>query len=311
VAPDDDLRRIVQRAFPAARIDGCDALSGGISARATVVDVRLASGEVRRIVVRRPACTTPEETRRVVAAEHAVLERCAALAIPAPSPSFLDLEAAALGVEHVEGAPDFAPSSMTSMLEQMANELARIHAVPVTPDLAFLRRRELSFERDLRVVPESLDEALDEARIRSILADLWPWEQHNPDTLLHGDYWPGNLLWKNGKLAAVLDWEEAEVGDPLADLAVSRLDLLWAFGESAMHEFTERYRERRGLDWRHLARWDLAVTLRPMSNLPRWASSYAAPPICRPDITEQSMRDGHRRFVAQALTSLGMPPASR
>jgi hypothetical protein len=41
-----------------------------------------------------------------------------------------------------------------------------------------------------------------------------------------------------------------------------------------------------------------------MSSLPRWASVYAAPPIGRPDVTEATMRDGHRRFVKQALAAL-------
>jgi aminoglycoside phosphotransferase (APT) family kinase protein len=91
------------------------------------------------------------------------------------------------------------------------------------------------------------------------------------DVLLHGDFWPGNLLWNDGELVGVLDWEEAEIGDPLVDVAVSRLDLLWAFGEEAMDTFTRRYRKQTRLDWRNLARWDLLVALRPMSNLERWA----------------------------------------
>ena len=73
-----------------------------------------------------------------------------------------------------------------------------------------------------------------------------------------------------------------------------------------MHTFTECYREQTQLDWRNLARWELHAALRPMSNLARWAQAYALPPIRRPDITEQTMRDGHRRFVGQALRSLGI-----
>jgi aminoglycoside phosphotransferase (APT) family kinase protein len=84
---------------------------------------------------------------------------------------------------------------------------------------------------------------------------------------LHGDYWPGNLLWNDGKLAAVLDWEDAERGDPLADIALARLDICWAFGDAA--------------------------------------SVYAGAPISRPDIDERSMREGHRRFVAEAVKACG------
>jgi hypothetical protein len=130
--------------------------------------------------------------------------------------------------------------------------------------------------------PAALDETLDESKLRSVLSELWPFAQHNPDVLLHGDYWPGNLL--------------------------CRLDLLWAFGEQAMQDFTEYYRARSALDWSLLAHWELLIALRPMSGLEHWAQAYAPPPISRPDITADTMRDGHRRFVHQALRRLGLQP---
>jgi aminoglycoside phosphotransferase (APT) family kinase protein len=107
-----------------------------------------------------------------------------------------------------------------------------------------------------------------------------------------------------GRLVAVLDWEEPAVGDPLADLAIARLDLAWAYGEAAMHRFTASYRDVSRLDWSRLPHWELWAALRPMSRLARWAPVYAAPPLCRPDISEASMQQGHRRFVEQALASL-------
>ena len=164
-----------------------------------------------------------------------------------------------------------------------------------------------SAARDIRQPPERCDESLGERELRAQLSRLWPWPQHNPDRLLHGDYWPGNVLWREGKLAAVLDWEETELGDPLADIAVARLDLAWAFGMDAMETFTRCYQEQSELDWRNLPCWDLCVALRPMSNLARWAGAYVAPPISRPDVTELSMRQTHRRFVAQALQRLALP----
>jgi aminoglycoside phosphotransferase (APT) family kinase protein len=256
-------------------------------------------------VVRRPRRDTREEALHVVEHEHALLTRCAELDIPAPKPCFLDTLAAALVLEHVTGAPDFQPSDLDTMLEQMATQLARIHRAPLGPGLAFLKLRRESAGRLLLEAPPELDASLDEARLRAALRPLWPWPQHNADVLLHGDYWPGNLLWNDGKLAAVLDWEEAERGDPLADIALSRLDILWAFGDAAMHAFTEHYRAQTQLDWRNLARWELCIALRPMSNLTRWASVYADAPISRPDIDEHSMREAHRRFVAEAVKACG------
>jgi hypothetical protein len=90
----------------------------------------------------------------------------------------------------------------------------------------------------------------------------------------------------------------------LADVAIARLDVLWVFGEAAMHELTRHYREQTQLDWRNLARWDLCASLRPMSSLATWAPGYARPPFHRPDVTELTMRDGHHYFVEQALRAL-------
>ena len=75
--------------------------------------------------------------------------------------------------------------------------------------------------------PEQLDEALDEGRLRNHLRTLFPLKKVNESTLLHGDFWSGNLIWRHGRLTRVIDWEDAEIGDPLSDLSITRLDMLW------------------------------------------------------------------------------------
>ncbi|WP_436774598.1 phosphotransferase family protein [Yinghuangia sp. YIM S09857] len=39
-----------------------------------------------------------------------------------------------------------------------------------------------------------------------------------PNVLVHGDFKPGNLLIRDGRVTAVLDWETAHLGDPLEDV---------------------------------------------------------------------------------------------
>jgi aminoglycoside phosphotransferase (APT) family kinase protein len=82
-----------------------------------------------------------------------------------------------------------------------------------------------------------VERALDVGRIRSALASHRSPPQRNAPALLHGDYWPGNVLWQDGELVAVIDWEDAKLGDPLADLAISRLDIAWILGTAAMTLF--------------------------------------------------------------------------
>lgn len=297
---DAELRGIIQRGFPGCELAAFRRLNGGISARATLVELALSDGTPKRVVVRRPSYDALAVVRR----EHALLQRCAMLGILAPAPCFLDSEVPAIVLEYVGGAPDFAPANLHGMLEQMAAQLARIHRVPVDARLAMLEPRSKSAARQVAFRPEQVDTSLNEPELRRVVSELWPWPQLNPDVLLHGDYWPGNLLFDDGKLTSVLDWEEAELGDPLADVALTRLDLLWAFGEDAAEVFTSYYRQVSSIDWTNLARWELCIALRPLGQLPRWASSYQGPPISRTDITAASMAEGHHRFVASALARL-------
>jgi aminoglycoside phosphotransferase (APT) family kinase protein len=54
------------------------------------------------------------------------------------------------------------------------------------------------------------------------------WEQalalpdwDGPDTWIHSDHMPGNLITRNGRLAAVIDFDGACIGDPSEDLTVA------------------------------------------------------------------------------------------
>jgi len=295
---------ILEHGFPGCRIDRVSELGGGVSARAVVVDLVLAGSTFRRVVVRRPRRGTPEATRAALRSEFALLGWCRRCSIPAPEPYFVDERHGAIVLEYIEGQVDLSFGGLENRISQMAEQLARLHQLPVGGELGFLEPRSASAERDIREYPPELDASLNEAELRARLGELWPWPQHNADAVLHGDYWPGNLLWREGQLVAVLDWEEPAVGDPLADLAIARLDMLWAFGDAAMQRFTERYRAVSRLAWSQLPHWDLWAALRPMSRLPRWAPAYATPHLGRPDVTESSMRHGHRRFVEQALAGL-------
>ena len=118
--------------------------------------------------------------------------------------------------------------------------MAALHRLNgVYPALSYLPDKEQTIVREVGTGPAAADESLDERRIRETLQAVWPLPHRNPAVLLHGDFWPGNTLWRDGKLVAVIDWEDAALGDPLADLARSRLEVLWAYGGDAMHAFTE------------------------------------------------------------------------
>ena len=51
----------------------------------------------------------------------------------------------------------------------------------------------------------------------SLTAPEWP----GPPVWIHGDVMPGNLLVRDGRLSAVIDWEAFGTGDPATDLMVA------------------------------------------------------------------------------------------
>ncbi len=139
-----------------------------------------------------------------------------------------------------DGGGPFTPGERESLAPQIADALARLHAVD-------WRKRGFDF---LGVPGAGRDAAARElarweARIASagfapppLLADALVWLRRNlPDapeiTLVHGDFRLGNWLVKqrgdSATLLGVLDWEMVHLGDPLEDLAWCSCEL-WRGG---------------------------------------------------------------------------------
>jgi aminoglycoside phosphotransferase (APT) family kinase protein len=112
---------------------------------------------------------------------------------------------------HVDGARLAAAAVETLM---------RLHRIPV--EEIEIEEEPVSLAGELTRWQNLLERAradldLPHAELRSALAASFP-NAHQP-CLVHGDYHCGNLLFDSeGAVVAVLDWEIAEVGQPLVDL---------------------------------------------------------------------------------------------
>jgi aminoglycoside phosphotransferase (APT) family kinase protein len=181
---------------------------------------------------------------------------------------------------------------------QLATQLSILHKVDCSNlDVSFLPLQEKKVAEKLGKRPVKVDELLDEGHIRDAVEAVWPLPQINSSVLLHGDFWPGNILLRDGQIAGVIDWEDAALGDPLADVANSRLEMLWAFGIDAMRSFTHYYQSMTIIDFTNLPYWDLYAALRPISQIAEWGLE---------DSTEITMRERHRWFVTQAFEKLAV-----
>ncbi|CAN5406514.1 hypothetical protein BH11ARM2_BH11ARM2_28090 [soil metagenome] len=296
---DARILSLIETFAPSSRLVRSWPLTGGISAQMTAFEAQSSEGELRRFIVRQPSRYRFARFPGVAATEFQTLTLLREAGLPVPPPVLLDEGAdPVFVVEYLEGKPELAPMDVSRYLDRYAEMLARVHRVDWTRiDLSFLPLQ----GRGYGSRPEAPNESLRESEIRDVLKTN-SIKGGNSPVLCHADFWPGNLIWRDGEIAGVIDWEEAEIGEPLADLAICRLDLFWVLGMEAMEAFTERYQDRMSLDLTDLPYWDLCASLRPIQNLHEWAPSY--PNLERPDVTEATMRRDHQAFVEQALHAL-------
>jgi aminoglycoside phosphotransferase (APT) family kinase protein len=299
--PQPRLDLLAQRVYPGGKLLRAWDLQGGVSAQVTALEIARPDGSVRKVVVRRHGPADLRANPNIAQDEFALLQIVRAAGLPAPAPYYLDKSGELLGapclvVEYIDGKTEFAPPDLSGALAQMAEQLSNIHGItPASVDLSFLPRQRDIYANKLGRRPADLDDSLSEGPTRDVLESAWPFPSANPDALLHGDYWPGNILWKDERIVGIIDWEDARVGDPLEDLANSRLEIMWAFGLEAMQSFTDLYVTLTHIDLANLPYWDLCAALRPAHRLSEWAVDATV---------ETKMRDGHARFVAQAMRNI-------
>ncbi len=310
------FEQVVQKIEPYSKLLRAWELEGGASAQVTALEIARPDGHTQKLIVRQHGEVDLAHDPHIAADEFKLLQLIRASGVAAPTPFYFDesgeiFPTPYIVIEYMEGEPEFAPTDLTAFLQQLAAQLSKIHSVDcVNLDLDFLPKPETRYAAKLRDRPpadESADKQQirdDKQRIREALLSVWPLPQRNHSVLLHGDFWPGNVLWQAGQLVAVLDWEDAAFGDPLADVANTRLEVLWALGVDAMQQFTRYYQSLNRDDFTDLPYWDLCAALRPSSNFAAWAPSYAL--FGRQDITSQAMRAQHHWFITQAFENLSV-----
>src|SRR5690242_3435718 len=181
----------------------------------------------------------------------------------------------AKGRPYADGSlPDFDPATRRSMYEQLVDTLADLHVIdPEAAGLGDFGKTGNYFERQVarwtRQYRDSQTDYIPEMeRLISFLPETIPEQART--SIVHGDYRIDNVLFDGaGTLTAVLDWELATLGDPLADF--SYLAMQWAMpadggaglagldlpalGIPSLEEIAEAYAARSGvpvadkLDW--------------------------------------------------------------
>jgi aminoglycoside phosphotransferase (APT) family kinase protein len=300
---DKKFELVVQKFEPQSKLLRIWELKGGVSAQVTALEIERPGGYTQKMIVRQHGTVDLKYNPYIAADEFKLLQLLHSIGLAVPEPLYLDQSSEIFStpyivIEYIVGETIFGSHDVADFIPQIAMQLYMIHEVGcATLDVSFLPLHEKRVAEMIGERPEKVDDALDEGHIRDVLKAVWPLPQRNASVLLHGDFWPGNIIWRDGKIVGVIDWEDAALGDPLADLANTRLELLWAFGIDAMRSFTRHYQSMTAIDFTNLPYWDLCVALRPISQIAGWGLD---------EITEKAMREKHRWFVAQALEKLAV-----
>ncbi len=271
-----------------------DVVAGGRSNLTYVV-----SDGTQQWVLRRPPLGHVLATAHDMTREHRVISALAGTGVPVPRVLGLCEDPEVLGapfylMEHVGGTPyrsareleQLGPQRTTAIAERLVHTLATLHRVdPASVGLEDFGRPEGYLERQVRRWKKQLDgsrsrELVGIDELHAALAASPP-ETSEP-TIVHGDYRLDNVLVDHeDQIVAVLDWEMATLGDPLADVALlavyQRTDhpgianveapVTHAPGWPSEHELLERYATASGRDLSHLgfhiglAAFKLAVIL--------------------------------------------------
>ncbi|MEV8371178.1 phosphotransferase [Kribbella sp. NPDC056861] len=176
------------------------------------------------------------------------------LPIPVPVP-----ELTQYGVRHRVLLGEPLEAGSTALGRQLGEFLTALHAVDPTEAVAY---------RALDAATAALEKAtfLDECRAQVI--PLLPPDLHQPaealltrvaqtrTSLIHADLGSNHLLVADGRMTGIIDWTDAQIGDPA-------LDLCWllngapegiATGLQETYPVTDELRHR-ALDWIRLSPW--------------------------------------------------------
>jgi aminoglycoside phosphotransferase (APT) family kinase protein len=228
-----------------ATITSVDRRPGGGRREAWFVDVQYADGSARELFLRYdrsdPAATGDPFT---LSREAAFFSAMAGSAVPAPHIYAVHPKEQAILAERIAGETWFSrlkdADERVAVATDFMRILAALHALApgelklgtgeVQGGLPVLVAAEIDRWETFYRTSQAASDPLIEVGFAWLKANI-PTAQ-GPVVIVHGDAGPGNFLFSDGRVSAVLDWELAHLGDPHDDLA-------WVSVRAVQEPFTD------------------------------------------------------------------------
>jgi aminoglycoside phosphotransferase (APT) family kinase protein len=281
---EEQIRRTIAAVSPGGALIAVRPLPRSDSNFTDLVEARSAGGAPLWLVLRRYAVFGGYDRGLKAEREYRTLALLAGRGLPVPRPLLLDQGGELLGApgivtEYIPGAPIESPRHPAAWAKNLALTLARIHAVSCDAgDPAFLLDANAEATWFLRApsLPEYMAAHPRGPEVWRALRQARPQLAPAPSRLVHLDYWPGNILWRNEQIVGVVDWEEAACGDPAIDVAYCRLELSLRGMDGMAELFLRSYEAAAGHPVENLGFWELAAAVRPMVSPAGWIDEHPA-----------------------------------
>ena len=264
-----DKERLVetlQILFPGVRLIDIKPLEGGVSSDVFLIEVQI-DLTLKKLVLRTSGSLPAEN---IIETEFELLKVIYGKEIPCAEPLLLDTSCKTMDKEFMlmsflEGSIDIPDGKDLSFIKEMAKKLRIIHQTNIR-SLPKLPLRIDPLEDLFEYLP--LYKNMD--KLKRFLEQKTDTQYKGKRVFLHGDYWPGNILWKKSQITGIVDWEYAAIGDPISDLAVTSLELRYEYGVEGMKKFLEIYSSFMRIDRFRYSLWLIYVASSTLHFIHEW-----------------------------------------
>ena len=240
-------------------------LEGGVSSEVFLIVVESKKGE-EKIVLRTEGGPPAENS---IKTEYLLLEKLHQTKVPCAKPIHLDhskeiLDKDFMLMTYLEGTIEIPKIKNFGFLNKMVGILKNIHNV----DTKILPTLPCRFDPTYDLFEFLPNEKINK-ELKAILKGYDTSYSGKP-VLLHGDFWPGNILWTKDEISGVLDWEYAAIGDPVSDLAVASLELKYDYGKRGVDRFLDLYSKNFSIDQSRFSLWLIYVSASTLFFIDEW-----------------------------------------
>jgi aminoglycoside phosphotransferase (APT) family kinase protein len=245
-----------------ARVRQSQALAGGASSAVHGLSVEEAGGRTHELVLRRFVrlewlAEEPDLAER----EATALRLLSRAGLPTPRLVAVDPDGATVGAPAVlmtrlPGHIEWDPPVVEEFLRALVEPLPAIHATAIPAGVSVPDYRPYRLEMHRAPVWASRPDVW----LRAIEVVQGPVPE-GERAFIHRDYHPGNVLWRAGQVSGLVDWVNASVGSPWADVGHFRVNIASELGQEAADGFLARYRIVSGRSDEYNPYWDISAAI--------------------------------------------------